>query len=203
MILDLRRLYGPKCLGLKVNYNKDFDYSPIKPIRFCEAVNDAFKTPLLFNPQNLICHGAKRSLGLLMDEKDLIKHISSESNIAMQTVKKALSNIPKMNTPIHNILMGIEEEMEEKARPDLFILYLEPKQVMDLMREFTSKTNEFPILKPFSFLSICGNVFISTFKSANMSISFGCPESRRYSGLKDNQLVVGLPYNQALQLLSE
>lgn len=195
-------MYGPKCLGLKVNYNEDNFYSPVKPIRFCEAVNDAFKTPLLFDPRNLVCYGAKRSMGLLMDDKDLIKHISMESDIAMQTVKKALVDIPRMNTPIHNILMGIDEKMEKNIRPDLYIMYLNPKQVMNLMRDNTLKTNEFPIVKPFTFLSICGNVFISTFKSANMSISFGCPESRNYGGLKDNQLVVGLPYSQALQMFS-
>lgn len=202
MISDLKKLYGPKCLGLKVNYTESNFYSPSKPIRFCEAVNDAFKTPLLFDPKNLICHGAKRSMGLLMDDKDLIKHISAESDIAMQTVKKALVDIPRMNTPIHNILMGIDEKMERTIRPDLYIMYLSPRQVMNLMRSNTLKTNEVPVVKPFTFLSICGNVFISTFKSANMSISFGCPESRKYAGLKDNQLVVGLPYSQAIQMFS-
>jgi uncharacterized protein (DUF169 family) len=202
MIATLKRKFGQKCLGLKVNYKEEFFYTPDKPIRFCEAINDAFKTPLLFDPTNLICHGAKRSMGLLMDDKDLIKHIAAESDIAMQTVKKALVDIPRMNTPIHNILMGIDEKMERTIRPDLYILYLSPKQVMNLMRSNTFNTNEFPVVKPFTFLSICGNVFISTFKSANMSISFGCPESRKYAGLKDNQLVVGLPYSQALQMFS-
>lgn len=202
MIINLKKRYGSKCLGLKVNYHREFDYSPLKPIRFCEAVNDAFKTPLLFYPQSLICQGARRSMGLQLEDKELVKHISSESGIAMQTVKKALSEIPKMTTPIHNILMGIDEEMENELKPDLYILYLEPKQAMELMRSYIQKTNEFPIIKPFSFLSICGNVFISTFKSANMSISFGCPESRNYGGLKDNHLVVGLPYNQAAQMFS-
>lgn len=202
MIATLKRKFGQKCLGLKVNYKEEFFYTPDKPIRFCEAVNDAFKTPLLFDPKNLICHGAKRSMGLLMDDKDLMKHISVESDIAMQTVKKALADIPRMNTPIHNILMGIDEKIERTIQPDLFIMYINPKQAMELMREYTQKTNQFPDIKPFTFLSICGNVFISTFKSANMSISFGCPESRKYAGLKDNQLIVGLPYSSAVQMFS-
>lgn len=202
MILELKKQFGPKCIGLKVNYNKEFRYSPAKSIRFCEAINDAFRTPLLFNPLNLSCFGAKRSLGLSQDDKELIKHISEETNIANQTIKKALIDIPKMNTPIHNVLMGINEKIEHDERPDMYIMYIDPKQLTDLSRRYTRVTNDFPVVQPFSFLSICGNIFISTFKSARMSISFGCPESREYGGLKDNQLIVGLPYNQAVQILS-
>ena len=202
MILELKKQFGPKCIGLKVNYNKDFNYSPAKSIRFCEAVNDAFRMPLLFNPLNLTCFGAKRSLGLSQDDKELIKHISEETNIANQTIKKALIDIPKMNTPIHNVLMGINEKIEHDERPDMYIMYIDPKQLTDLSRRYTRVTNDFPVVQPFSFLSICGNIFISTFKSARMSISFGCPESREYGGLKDNQLIVGLPYNEAMQILS-
>ncbi|MFA5647784.1 MAG: DUF169 domain-containing protein [Bacteroidales bacterium] len=202
MILELKKQFGPKCLGLKVNYNREFSYSPEKSIRFCEAVNDAFRTPLLFNPLNLTCFGAKRGLGLLRDDKELLKHISAETNIAQQIIKKALIDIPKMSTPINNILMGITEEIENDTRPDMYIMYIDPKQLTDLTRKYILVTNEYPIVQPFPFLLICGNVFISTFKSARMSVSFGCPESREFGGLKDNQLVVGLPYNQAVQILS-
>ena len=202
MILELKKQFGPKCLGLKVNYNKNFSYSPAKSIRFCEAVNDAFKTPLLFNPLNLTCFGAKRSMGLLLDDKELLKHISAETNIAKKTIRKALNDIPKMSTPIHNILMGITDEIEIDTRPDMYIMYIDPKRLTDLTRRYIIETNDYPIVHPYPFLSICGNVFISTFKSARMSVSFGCPESREYGGLKDNQLVVGLPYNQAVQILS-
>src|SRR5690554_3593025 len=144
MILELKKQFGPKCLGLKVNYNNDFSYSPAKPIRFCEAVNDAFKTPLLFNPLNLECIGAKRSMGLLRDDKELVKHIAEDSNIAKQTIKKALSDIPQMSTPIHNVLMGIDEKFESQECPDMYIMYIDPKQLTDLTRRLILKTNEYP-----------------------------------------------------------
>ena len=203
MISKLKRRFGPKCMGLKVNFSKEVAYSPIKPIRFCEAVNDAFKTPLLFDPQNLICMGGRRSMGLLLDEKEMAQQISTENGIALQTAKRALDEIPKMNTPIHNVLMGIDERMERGIQPDMYILYINPKELMDLSRDYILKTNEFPIIKPFPFLSVCGNVFITTFKAANMSISFGCPESRKYGGVKDNHIIVGLPYSKCIQLFNE
>lgn len=200
MITELRKRFGAKCIGLKVNYNKEITYSPIKPVRFCEAINDAFKTPLMFNPSNLTCMGARRSMGLLNDDKDLIEHISAESGISNQTIKRAIHDIPKMNTPIHNVLLGISEGLEKEIQPDMYILYVSPKDVMELMREYTLKTDEFPEINPFTFLSVCGSVFISTFKSSKMSVSFGCPESRKFGGVKDNLMVVGLPYNITKQL---
>ncbi len=127
MISKLKSRFGSKCMGLKVNFGKEVAYSPIKPIRFCEAVNDAFKTPLLFDPQNLVCMGGRRSMGLLLDDKEMAQHLSTENGIALQTLKRALNEIPKMNTPIHNILMGIDEQMETEIQP--VSTYLEKKLV--------------------------------------------------------------------------
>jgi uncharacterized protein (DUF169 family) len=200
MISKLKSQFGSKCIGLKLNYSKEIAYSPIKSMRFCEAVNDAFKTTLIFNPSNLTCMGARRSMGLLNDDSELIEHISKESGISHQTIKRAIHDIPKMNTPIHNVLMGISEEEEKEIQPDMYILFVSPKDAMELMRVYTFKTDEFPEINPFTFLSICGSVFISTFKSSKMSVSFGCPESRKFGGIKDNLMVVGLPYNISKQL---
>lgn len=202
MLRELKKRFGPKCVGIKVNYTSEITYSPEKPIRFCEAVNDSIKTPLIINPNNLTCLGARRSMGLMNDEKELINHISTESGISQQTIKNSLHEIPKMNTPIHNVLLGISEEQEKLIQPDLYIIFTNPKNVMELMRLYTLKTNEFPLINPFAFLSICGSIFISTFKHSKMSVSFGCPESRRYGCVKDHQLVVGLPYTDTIHIFS-
>lgn len=194
MILELKKRYGSKCMGLKVNHTNGFEYSPDKPIRFCEAVYDAFKMPLLFNPQNLICMGAKRSMGFLKSDDELIEHISEESGIDPNTVQQAVSHIPHLQEPIQNILMGIDEEMERVVKPDMYIMYITPKEVMELMKQYAEKLKKFPIVMPYTFLSVCGSVFVNTYKSVSMSVSFGCPESRYYGGVKDNLLVVGLPY---------
>lgn len=194
MILELKKRYGSKCMGLKVNHTNGFEYSPDKPIRFCEAVYDAFKMPLLFNPQNLICMGAKRSMGFMNTDDELIEHISEESEIDPKTVQQAVSQIPYLHEPIQNILMGIDEEMERVVKPDMYIMFITPKEVMELMKLYTQKLNKFPIVMPYTFLSVCGSVFVNTYISGHMSVSFGCPESRYYGGVKDNLLVVGIPH---------
>jgi uncharacterized protein (DUF169 family) len=144
--------------------------------------------------------GSRRSLGIFKNDDDLIQHISQESQVEPKTVKYVLDDTPIFDPLVNNILLGISEEMENEVQPDMYIMYIEPKDVMDLMKEYTLKLNKFPAIKPYTFLSICGNVFVRTYKFGVMSISYGCPESRRYGGVKDNLVVVGIPYDKCLQL---
>jgi len=202
MISKLKNRFGLFCTGIKVNYDKEFDNSPLKSLRFCEAVNDSFHTPVLFNPQNLSCLGSKRSFGVFENDDELIQHISQDSQVVPETVKNVLNDIPIIDSKINNILLGINEEMEKDITPDLYIMYIKPKDVLVLMREYTQKLNKLPSIKPYFFLSVCGNIFVRTYKFGVMSISFGCPESRKYGGVKDNLVIVGIPYNNCLQLLS-
>ncbi len=200
MISKLKRRFGPFCTGIKVNYEKEFVNSPLKTLRFCEAVNDSFHTPILFNPENLSCLGSKRSLGIFNNDDDLIQHISQESQVIPKTVKYVLDDTPILDTPVENILLGISEEMEKEVQPDMYIMYILPKNVMNLMKEYTLKLNKFPVIKPYTFLSVCGNIFVRTYRFGVMSASYGCPESRKYGGVKDNLVVVGIPYDKCLQL---
>lgn len=202
MISRLKKEFGPKCLGLKVNYTGENIYTSSKTVRFCEAVNDAFRTPLLLNPQNLSCLGGLRSMSLVRDDKMMTKYLAEEYEISFQVAKKVLVEIPTLNIPIHNVLLGINEEMEKTITPDLYIIYLTPGQLTKLSSAYISRTHEFPMANTFPYLSVCGNIFLKTFRSAQMNIAIGCSQSRQYGEIKDNQLVVGLPYNKSVQIFN-
>lgn len=197
MIGILKEKYGQQCLGLKVNYLVKEDRFPFPemPLRFCEAVKRAFEEPLLITPKDLKCLGSKRSLGLTLDEVELIENIHHESGIERNFIRKAVSDIPKLEKPIENILLGIDESMEKEIRPDIFIIYIQPFQVMEFIKDCALKLSKIPVIKPYTFMSVCGNVFINTYKNRNLSISFGCPDSRKYAGLTENLLVAGIPYH--------
>jgi uncharacterized protein (DUF169 family) len=200
MISTLKRKFGDCCTGLKVNISGNETISHAKQMRFCEVVKDSFKIPILINTNNLSCLGSRRSLGLQTDCKELTQHISTESGVNIETVEYLLHDTPYFSNPVHNILLGINQEMEESIQPDLYIMYIKPRDLMNIVRDYTIIFNKFPIVKPHTFLSVCGNVLARTLLFDVMSISFGCPESRRYGGVKDHQVVVGIPYNKAIQL---
>jgi len=200
MIAKLKKRFGPFCTGIKVNYEKEFANSPLKSLRFCEAVNDSFHIPILFITQNLSCMGSKRSMGLLKNDSNIIQHISEESKVLPKTIRYVLDDTPFFDNPVNNVLLGISEDMEREVQPDLYIMYVNPKDSMELVKNYTLITNQLPSIKPSIFLSVCGNAFVNTYKNKVMSISFGCPESRKYGGLKDNLMVVGIPFSICLEI---
>ena len=202
MITELKEKLGPNCMGLKINYQGEFQQTSGRKLRFCEAVSQAFCYPFLLLPENLACLGSLRSIGILKDDKLLVKQIHKESKIDYPVIQDALKNIPHFHEPLKNVLMGMDENLEREVQPDMFIVFLTPARLMELMKEYALKVKQFPVIKPYIFLSICANVFVSTYQSRIMSISFGCPESRKYSGLTNEELVAGIPYNHCLKLLA-
>jgi len=202
MISELKKLFGFNCTGIKVNYNGVFLDTPSKKMPFCEAVKYSFQVPFLFDTKNLSCLGSQRSMGLLKNEDELVQHISESSKISPGIVKKILQNIHVSDKPVNNIFLGILEDMEPEIQPDLYIIYLEPKDVMELMRLFTEKTSKYPVIKPYSFLSVCGNIMVRTYFKNGLNISFGCPESRKQGGVEDNQLIAGLSYEMCMRLFN-
>jgi uncharacterized protein (DUF169 family) len=90
--------------------------------------------------------------------------------------------------------------MENDLQPDLYIMYVQPLWITDLMYNLARIAVK-PSIPPYSFLSVCGNVFANCYLNHVVSISFGCPESRKYGGIRKNEIVVGLPFKIACSLL--
>ncbi len=200
MIASLKQKYGNKCTGVKINYDGDFKYARNSQMRFCEAISYSFITPVLIESIYLSCLGSKRNFGLSDNEDEIIKNMSAESKINTDLIRKSLNEIPKFDTPVNNFLLGMSEEMEKEIKPDLFILMIKPKDVMDLIRDYMSITNKFPIITPFTFLSVCGNVLVKTLKENKMTISLGCSESRIYAEIDDDLMIIGIPYEDCKKI---
>jgi uncharacterized protein (DUF169 family) len=141
-------------------------------------------------------------MGLHKSDKELISHISNESKISEHTISESLQDIPAFEKPVKNIYLGILPEMEDIILPDMFILQIKPKETMDLIKQYILKINAVPIIKPYPFLSVCGNILVGSLKQKQMSISFGCPESRKYGGVDDGNVIVGIPYSICNQLFN-
>jgi len=200
MITELKRRYGNKCTGVKVNYEGPCVNTSEISLRFCQAVNYSFNVPLLLNSSLLSCKGAQRSFGLLRSDEELIIHIAGESNVPEQTIKRALHDIPLFDNPLKNVFLGIQDYMEDVIHPDMYILQIKPNEAMDLMRQYIVKTNNFPIIKPYPFLSVCGGILAASLINNLMSISFGCPESRKFAGVDESNVIVGIPFSTCNQL---
>ena len=197
----LKQLFGPKCTPINVNGKlTEFINIPDRQMKFCEAVNYSFKVPLMLNSDNLGCQGARRCIGFRNDYRQLATKISEENKIPVNFIRTALEKIPVLKG-ISHINLGLTECIEKDIKPDLYIMYVQPFRITELMHKL-AKMKVVPSVSPYTFLSVCGNIFANSYLTNNVSVSFGCPESRKYGGIEENEIVVGLPFSVAEKLLN-
>ena len=200
MIDKLKQLYVPKCTAINVNGElTKFINIPTIQMKFCEAANQSFKVPIRLNADNLGCPGARRSIGFESNDKQLAKTISVENNLPVKFIRTALQKIPFLNG-INHINLGLTGYLENNLQPDLYIMYIQPFKVTGLMHKL-AKIAVKPSIPPYFLLSVCGNVFANCYTNQVVSISFGCPESRESGGIEKDEIIVGLPFSVAENLL--
>jgi uncharacterized protein (DUF169 family) len=168
-------------------------------MRFCEAVQYSFKVPIRLTADNLGCPGARRSLGFEKNDELLIKEISASNQIPLSFVNNALPQIPSVGG-VRHIDLGLTKKIKNDLHPDLLILFVPAFRITDLMYNL-AKMGVKPSISPYFFLSLCGSIFANSHIKQVVSISFGCPESRISGGIGKNEIVVGLPYSIAVDLL--
>lgn len=195
MIDQVKNIFGNKCTGIKLNPEEyKFFNKPTRQIKFCEAVNYSFNVPIELKIENIGCPGARRSLGIEQGDEELAKTISENTQIPVSYLREGLDNIPVIQNPISNIAFGITEEMGDQLKPDVFIAYTSPENIMKFMHQAASLMIQ-PHIPPYSLHSICGNVFSRSYENNVISISFGCPESRNYGGVNTDEAIIGIPYD--------
>jgi len=200
MINKLKQHFGSKCTSIYVNNDvPGFINFPLKQMRFCEAVDQSFKVPLKLNTENLGCPGARRSVGFDTDDEKLAVDISENSNIHLSFINNVLQFIPAM-TGIRHINLGLNVYPENELQPDLFILYVQSFQITDLIFKLAKMAIK-PSIPNYLMLSVCGNIFANSYLNQVVSISFGCPESRKSGAIGKNEIVIGLPFKIAGNLL--
>ncbi len=185
---QIQNLIGEKQISIKINslHFKDYN-SPKKPIRFCEAVVSSLHSPLIIRKDDIDCLGAQRSFGFYRDDKKLAVQISEESNIPLRFILNALNEIPVINNPVKNIILGSSEN------PDVTIAFLKPDKITQLILLYAAYFEEKPLITPYFFMSVCGNIVAQTYNTNKICISFGCPESRKFGGVLEDEVIVGIP----------
>ena len=132
-------------------------------------------------------------MGFDKEDDKLAKAISDNTHIPFNYVLSSLQKIPILMKKAYNITLGITEEMEKFIQPDVFIIYTQPVNIMQIIHYYAKKKIK-PVISPYSLLSICGNVFVRSYQDENINISFGCPESRECGGVDNEEIVIGIPY---------
>ena len=161
---------------------------PRKPIRFCEAVKESYTGPIALDDQSVSCEGALYAFGWMSDREALVEKISKESNLSKETARKLLASIPRLNGGASRIIVGTYRE------PDLILSFAQPEAVMRLVYLWEKMHgNGLKLENVGSVMSVCANVAVKTYCTNQISISFGCPVSRKSGDITRDRLVVGVP----------
>ncbi|MBN2512681.1 MAG: DUF169 domain-containing protein [Sedimentisphaerales bacterium] len=167
----------------------------ISPVRFCEAVSMARTCDMALSPDDICCNGAKRCFGWLKNiDMELARKLAEKTGITQTLALKMIKNVPVQNEPFAGLSLG------SHADGDVYISYASPESAMKLVRHWQKTTGCNLETDISSILSVCGNVAVKSFITHKISISYGCPDSRKYGGIEQGQLVMGIPHKLASEI---
>jgi len=197
----LRKVFGRRFTLVNLN-GEVFEHInvPQKELKFCEAVHYSFDVPIRLNRVNLYCPGARRSMGFDENDGMLAGTIANNHRLPDSEVTESLRKIPVIKMVKH-INLGLTEAMTGDITPDLLIAYLQPEKVTGLMQWLARKGVGLNI-RPFFLLSVCGSVAAACYTEQEASISFGCQDSRKFGGLQADEVVLGIPWKIALEMIN-
>jgi uncharacterized protein (DUF169 family) len=165
-------------------------------LRFCEAVREAARTPIVLTRPSVTCIGARRSFGWALGlDEGLAEDVAVRQALPLAAAKKMLKAVPRLNGDFVAVEVGTRDT------PDVLLSYAQPPTAMKIARALERSSGEpfTPIVS--SVMSVCGNGAVRSFLSGNVTVSFGCQQSRESASIGRDRMVVGVPWAQVEKLL--
>ena len=164
------------------------EFKRLKNVRFCEATKEATVDPILLDKESISCTGAQYAFGWRSGYKDvLLDGCYKKRQTQMKALKSMLSQLPYFKTPFNYIGLNTEGE------PDLVMSYMMPEETMRLINIYHDYKGENLDVSLCSIMAICGGIAVRTYLEKNISLSFGCNDSRKYVDIRKENLAVGIP----------
>jgi uncharacterized protein (DUF169 family) len=196
-----QRSFGGRWIGVKFYYGNlpDCNVNSLKDTRFCEAVTRSLVHPVLLRPGDLNCHGARYVFGwdetVKAEMKERFQH---QEGFSESQAKELVRNLPKLNGSLKGIGLNLKN-----SPPDLVLSYLQPGQVMKLLRSYQVLYGKPLNVDLSSIVSVCGHVAVEAVVKKHIALSFGCRDSREYGGITRDRVAVGVPIEVAKALVEE
>jgi len=181
-------------ISLLNNADRHKNLKEIKDVSFCKAVKLARSKPLRLNKDNLSCAGARFVFGLKgAGPEPIIKELVKNRKIALKTAEKMFIAPLRFTKPFQWIILG-----EKPAAMVIFLLT--PEKMMRFLTLYQMEGELFPA-KLGSLMAMCGEIAVKTLVTEKISLSFGCLDSRKNGGIKNSELILGIPQKQIQSLV--
>lgn len=193
----LESKFGGRWFGIKFSNTKNGEGRyPRQPISFCKAVSESRMGAVVLTKELTDCLGGSRSLGWLKDDAKLANEMAEKEDIDIEITRNIVAHTPKLKQAFKRVIVGTI------ISPDICISYANPETAMKVVRLWQKMTGIVPSLSPSAFLSVCGTVAASVYTTDTISISFGCPESRKSSHIGRDRLVIGISRKKVGKMMS-
>ena len=189
---DVHRRFSDKFRSnwIKVKFYKekpDLDnFKELKDARFCEATKEAITGSVLLDRESISCPGAQYVFGWKSNFK-LMNSCFNKRETKMKNIKSMFSHVSCLNSSFNYIGLNTEGE------PDLIISYMAPSDVMTLVKTYHNQEGKGLDISLNGMMAICGGIAVQSFLTKDITLSFGCDDSRKYADIKRENLVVGIP----------
>ena len=166
-------------------------------LRFCEAVREAQRLPVVLTADSIACPGAKRSFGWSQGlDEGLAEHLATQQLLPLAIARRAIRHVPKLTDGVVAVELGTSDT------PDVLVSFAQPTTVMRIVRahERSGRKPLTPVLS--SVMSACGNVAARSYLRREAALSFGCDTSREASEIGRDRLMVGVHWDLVADLLA-
>ena len=195
-----QRRFGGRWTGVKFYYGDlpICDENSIRDARFCEAITRSLVHPVLLTPEGLNCPGARYVFGWDATVKtEMVERFHYQEGFSEPKAKELVQNLPKISGSLKGIGLNIRND------PDLFLSYLQPEQVMKLLRSYHVHFGKDLNVDLSSIVSVCGHVAVEAVIKKQIALSFGCRDSREYGGITRDRVAIGVPVELAQSMVEE
>jgi uncharacterized protein (DUF169 family) len=196
-----QRRFGSRWIGVKFYFDKfpTVNKHSLRDVRFCEAIKKSLVHPVLLRPEDLNCHGARYVFGWDETAKaEMVERFHHQEGFSKSKAKELVQNLPKISGSLKGIGLNVKT-----SPPDLLLSYLQPGQVMTLLRSYHVHFGKDLNVDLSSIVSVCGHVAVEAIVKKRIALSFGCSDSREYGGITRDRVAIGVPVELARTMLEE
>jgi uncharacterized protein (DUF169 family) len=166
----------------------DLTLLPTQDIRFCEAVSRVTEAEWILTPDSVCCAGALRCLGWLKGaDQELARRLAERMDTSASMAQKAIADVPVLPQTFEAVWVGTDTE------PDVYVSYLLPERAMQIVRSWQRIFGKSLPIQVSGIMAVCGSAVVNSYVNHTISLTFGCPDSRQYGGIRPEQLVVAIP----------
>lgn len=175
-------------------------------IRHCQMVDSVRRKGFQFYSvlEDHMCKGGAAVMGLSeMGEKlktgEVYYHLNHFES--MDAAKSTMEKVPRV--PANSVKAVVYSPIEKITfKPDVILIITTPKQVMELSQALLHKNGGRVNASFAGKQSICADGVAYPYLSGEAGVTIGCSGSRKYTEIKDDEMIMSIPVDMLPGLVS-